>query len=170
MGTSLDAATGTSPGVRLREDLSYEPMLHVGLEHGGSLGEGRSGMGGSSPVGQAGGAPQRQRRAHQRLPRGNLPCGPEVKLQPGGSSGQAGGWAWGGAFVLVRAVTASPSLPPLWPMQAACTPLPTPRGWEAACTRLWWRRSARSPPTPPPRRVPCAVARAGAWDGHGLQL
>ncbi|KAL4421494.1 hypothetical protein ABPG75_010785 [Micractinium tetrahymenae] len=38
MGTSLDAATGTSPGVRLREDLSYEPMLHVGLEHGGSLG------------------------------------------------------------------------------------------------------------------------------------
>lgn len=43
MGSSLDAATGTSPGVRLREDLSYEPMLHVGLEHGGSLGEQRFG-------------------------------------------------------------------------------------------------------------------------------
>jgi len=38
MGTSLDSM-GASPGVRLREDLSYEPMLHVGLEHGGSLGE-----------------------------------------------------------------------------------------------------------------------------------
>ena len=39
MARSLDGVSGASPGVRLRDDLSYEPMLHVGLEHGGNLGE-----------------------------------------------------------------------------------------------------------------------------------
>ncbi|EFN54506.1 hypothetical protein CHLNCDRAFT_135218 [Chlorella variabilis] len=34
---SPPGGTSASPGVRLREDLSYEPMLHVGLDHG-SLG------------------------------------------------------------------------------------------------------------------------------------
>ncbi|PSC68711.1 Regulatory-associated of TOR 1 [Micractinium conductrix] len=38
MARSLDGVSGASPGVRLRDDLSYEPMLHVGLEHGGNLG------------------------------------------------------------------------------------------------------------------------------------
>jgi hypothetical protein len=37
MATSSSPGSAASPGVRLRGDLSYEPWLHVGLDHG-SLG------------------------------------------------------------------------------------------------------------------------------------
>lgn len=52
LGSSPSPSLGASPGsgVRLREDSSYEPMLHVGLDHG-SLGEQRGGVGGTAGVG-----------------------------------------------------------------------------------------------------------------------